>query len=131
MILPGPSLPHKQHAFGVDDGRPHLVSNPSPRICKFAFPASLGVFYYCYFSLPSFSQTVINRSVLSGNGSDQPNVIATDNNGYVYIAGSTTSGNFPITNALEPIPPQGALEVSVNGGSFANSGLPATGASAV
>jgi uncharacterized protein (TIGR03437 family) len=74
----------------------------------------------------TFGQTLINHRVLSGNGSDQPTVIATDSSGFVYMAGNTTSGNFPVTNALEAQPPQGALEVSINGAAFVNTGLIAT-----
>jgi uncharacterized protein (TIGR03437 family) len=80
---------------------------------------------------PAVGQQLVNRSVLSGNGSDQPSVIATDSNGFVYVAGSTTSGNFPVTNGLESMPPQGSLNVSINGASFVNAGLTATGVSAV
>jgi uncharacterized protein (TIGR03437 family) len=78
-----------------------------------------------------FGQTLINHRVLSGNGSDQPTVIATDSRGFVYMAGNTTSGNFPVTNALEAQPPQGALEVSINGAAFVNTGLIATNVYAV
>jgi hypothetical protein len=35
-----PSLP-KQHAFGVDDGRPHLVYDPSPVLGVGHFSQSL------------------------------------------------------------------------------------------
>ncbi|HUE24608.1 MAG TPA: SBBP repeat-containing protein [Bryobacteraceae bacterium] len=79
----------------------------------------------------TFGQALINHRVLSGNGSDQPAVIATDSSGFIYVAGNTTSGNFPVTNALEAGPPQGALEVSINGAAFVNSGLIATSVNAV
>jgi uncharacterized protein (TIGR03437 family) len=79
----------------------------------------------------TFGQTLINRSVLSGNGSDQPSVVATDVRGFVYIAGNTTSGNFPVTNALETQPPQAALQVSINGAPFVNSSLTAISVSSV
>ncbi|HLY19042.1 MAG TPA: SBBP repeat-containing protein [Bryobacteraceae bacterium] len=80
---------------------------------------------------PALGQELLNRQVLSGNGSDQPNVIATDSRGYVYVAGNTTSGNFPVTNALEPQPVQGALEVSEAGAPFVNSGFAASSVSAL
>lgn len=76
-------------------------------------------------------QTLVNRRVLSGDGSDQPSVIATDNNGFVYVAGTTTSGNFPVTNPLQARPPQSALQVSVSGAAFLNSGLTASMVGAV
>lgn len=82
-------------------------------------------------SASAFGQTLVNRLVLSGDGNDQPGVIATDNNGFVYVAGTTTSGNFPVTNPLQPRPPQTALQVSVNGAAFANAGLTASAAGAV
>src|SRR5580658_10173465 len=84
----------------------------------------------CSISL-TFGQTLINHRVLSGNGSDQPTVIATDSSGFVYMAGNTTSGNFPVTNALEAQPPQDALEVSINGAAFVNASLNATSVFAV
>jgi photosystem II stability/assembly factor-like uncharacterized protein len=89
------------------------------------------VFLLLFSILPAACQTLINRSILSGNGSDQPAVIATGGNGFVYVAGNTTSGNFPVTNAQEAQPPQGALEVSVNGAAFVNSSLTATNVYAV
>jgi uncharacterized protein (TIGR03437 family) len=79
----------------------------------------------------AFGQAPINHRVLSGNGSDRPTVIASDSNGFIYVAGNTTSGNFPVTNALEAAPPQGALEVSVNGAAFVNSSLNVTSVYAV
>ena len=79
----------------------------------------------------TFPQTLVNSRVLSGNGSDQPRVIATDSQGFVYVAGVTTSGNLATTNALEPQPPQAALQVSVNGASFVDTGLTANSIDAV
>jgi hypothetical protein len=76
-------------------------------------------------SATAFGQTLVNRLVLSGNGNDLPAVITTDNNGFVYVAGTTTSGNFPVTDPLEARPARSALQVSVNGAAFANSDLTA------
>ena len=85
---------------------------------------SCSVFLLLLFAISlTFGQTLINHRVLSGNGSDLPTVIATDSGGFVYMAGNTTSGNFPVTNALEAQPPQGALEVSINGAAFVNLSL--------
>lgn len=52
-----------------------------------------------------------------------PAAIATDSHGFVYVAGNTTASDFPVTNALETQPPQGALEVSSNGAPFVNAGI--------
>ena len=79
----------------------------------------------------AYGQSLVDRRVLSGNGSDQPTVVATDSDGFVYMAGVTTSANFPTTNGLQALPPQGALEVSINGAAFGNSGLTVTNVSAV
>ena len=48
------------------------------------------VFVLLFWIVPALGQTLIGHSVLSGNGSDQPTVIATENNGFVYVAGNTT-----------------------------------------
>jgi uncharacterized protein (TIGR03437 family) len=69
------------------------------------------------------SQVVAARQILAGGGNDVPTAIATDNRGFVYVAGNTTSTNFPVTNALESQPPQGALEVSIDGASFVNADI--------
>jgi hypothetical protein len=68
-------------------------------------------------------QPIVSRHLLGGSGVDTPAAVAIDSQGYVYVAGATTAADFPVANALEPHPPQGALEVSVNGASFVNSGL--------
>lgn len=41
-------------------------------------------------------------SFLGGNGSDTVNAMTMDAQGYVYLAGSTNSGNFPRKNAIYP-----------------------------
>jgi hypothetical protein len=38
---------------------------------------------------------------LSGSGIDQPNAIAADSQGNTYVAGATTSTNFPTKGALQ------------------------------
>lgn len=42
--------------------------------------------------------TLIYSTFLGGNGSDEGNAIALDTVGFAYVAGSTTSDNFPITS---------------------------------
>jgi len=71
-------------------------------------------------------QVLAGRHILAGSGIDTPIAVATDSQGFVYVAGNTTSEDFPISNALEAQPPQGALNVSVNGAPFVNSGLNAS-----
>jgi hypothetical protein len=68
-------------------------------------------------------QVVAARQIPAGGGIDVPSAIATDNRGFAYVAGNTTSTNFPVSNALEPQPPQGALEVSIDGAPFVNSDI--------
>jgi hypothetical protein len=76
-------------------------------------------------------QTLVGQQVLAGSGNNQPTAVATDSQGFVYVAGITTSGDFPISHALESQLPQGALEVSNNGAAFVNSGLNASNVTAV
>lgn len=71
-------------------------------------------------------QALVGQHVLAGSGIDTPIAVATDSRGFVYVAGNTTSADFPVDNALEPQPPQGALEVSAAGAAFVNSGLNAS-----
>jgi uncharacterized protein (TIGR03437 family) len=79
-------------------------------------------------TIPARGQTVVGRQVLAGSGTDVATVVATDSQGFVYVAGYTTSIDFPVKNALESQPPQGALEVSVNGAPFVNADINASAA---
>ncbi len=45
---------------------------------------------------------------LGGKGNDEVAALALDTAGNIYIAGSTTSPNYPVRNALDPLPPSGA-----------------------
>src|SRR5262245_353768 len=46
--------------------------------------------------------TVVFGTWLGGDGFDSPSSIAVDLDGNVYLAGSTTSSNFPLQNPLQP-----------------------------
>ncbi len=69
------------------------------------------------------AQTLLNTRNLSGTASENPTAIATDSQGNVYLAGSTTSPDFPVTNALFTKLPEPALRVSAEGGVFAAASL--------
>jgi uncharacterized protein (TIGR03437 family) len=68
------------------------------------------------------AQTLLNTRNLSGSANDTPTAIATDSQGNVYIAGATTSPDFPLTQALFAQLPEPALRVSTDGRTF----VPAT-----
>jgi len=55
--------------------------------------------------------SLLYSSYLGGNSFDQPAGIAIDNLGQVFVAGSTMSQNFPLTNAYQPsaLPNQGGV----------------------
>jgi len=72
------------------------------------------------------SQVLTGHQVLAGSGAATATAVALDSQGYVYVAGNTTAEDFPASNALESQPPQGVLEVSLNGAAFVNAGLNAS-----
>lgn len=49
---------------------------------------------------PSVRQTTLAR--LSGSGVDSIQALATDSRGNIYVAGTTSSPDFPVTNAIQP-----------------------------
>jgi len=69
------------------------------------------------------AQTLLGTRILSGSATDTPTAIATDSQGNVYIAGATTSPDFPLTQALFQRLPEPALRVSTDGRTFAPSTL--------
>ncbi len=68
------------------------------------------------FSLALFPATIDFRKQFSGNGRDEITAIASDSQGNVYIAGRTTSFDFPVKNAIRSINTGAALVVSDDGG---------------
>jgi len=61
---------------------------------------------------------IVFSTYLGGTGSDQSNGIALDPQGNIYIAGQTTSGDFPTKNALQPTPPAPNGAAQGQGNSF-------------
>ena len=57
--------------------------------------------------------TVIYSTLLGGNGNDVGQGIAVDNGGNAYIAGSTTSSNFPVMNPIQRASGGGYFDVFV------------------
>lgn len=49
------------------------------------------------------SGNILFTTTISGKGSDQANAVALDPSGNIYIAGSTTSANFPLRGALQDV----------------------------
>lgn len=47
--------------------------------------------------------SVIYSTYIGGNGDESVNGIALDNSGYAFITGPTSSSNFPVTGALQPV----------------------------
>lgn len=47
------------------------------------------------------SGNIVFTTTISGKGSDQANAIALDPSGNIYIAGTTTSANFPLRDPLQ------------------------------
>jgi hypothetical protein len=52
---------------------------------------------------------IVLFTTLSGKGSDSANDLAVDAAGNIYLAGATTSRNFPLRNALQSTPGPGFL----------------------
>jgi uncharacterized protein (TIGR03437 family) len=51
---------------------------------------------------------ILFTSTFSGKGTDQVNDAVVDSAGNIYVAGSTSSGNFPLRNALQSEPSNGS-----------------------
>src|SRR5260370_27537815 len=76
-------------------------------------------------------QTIVSTRILPGSGSDRAGAVAVDRQGFVYVAGTTTSGDFPVTHALQPVPQQAALGYSADRLTFSATTLPASRVSSV
>jgi hypothetical protein len=90
-----PTVNPLQPAFGD-------ASNPAGSIESDAFVAKLN---------PSGSALVYS-TYLGGNRLDTGSGIAVDSAGYAYVIGTTFSRNFPVVNALQPLPGGSAFDCS-------------------
>jgi hypothetical protein len=73
------------------------------------------------------AQVLTTSKLLSGSGQDAASAVALDAQGNVFVAGSTTSGDFPIVNGLISKIPDAGLRLSTDGRTFQPSTLtPAT-----
>ncbi|MCX7747087.1 MAG: Ig-like domain-containing protein [Clostridia bacterium] len=54
--------------------------------------------------LISAGNILLFSTYLGGSGTDYGNSVAVDPNGYIYVTGITTSGNFPVANAFQASP---------------------------
>jgi uncharacterized protein (TIGR03437 family) len=69
------------------------------------------------------AQVLTASKILSGSGTDVASAIAVDSQGNVFIAGTTTSPDFPIVNGLITRVPDTALRSSTDGKAFLRSAL--------
>ena len=83
-----------------------VTANAHQKVCG---DMSLGDNFYCFLDgvviVLNSNWQVTYSSHHGGSFTDEPQAIATDGRGNVLIAGNTTSGAFPIVNALQPTCP--------------------------
>lgn len=64
------------------------------------------------------AQVLTSSKLLSGSGQDAASLVAVDSSGRVFIAGTTTSGDFPIVNGVVPRIPESSLRISTDEKTF-------------
>ncbi len=93
--------------------------------------ATTGVACCLMAAMAGSAQTLIGTRTFGGSGSDVPSAIASDADGNIYIAGSTTSPDFPVTKGLYSQLPEPSLRVSIDGRVFLGASLAAVGVNSV
>jgi len=53
--------------------------------------------------------TLLYSTFLGGNGNDEPGGISVDSQGNTYVAGATSSSDFPVLNPFQPVQPGGGF----------------------
>jgi uncharacterized protein (TIGR03437 family) len=79
---------------------------------------------WIFLSAAAGGQSIVATRIVSGSGSDRASFIATDPKGFVYIAGTTTSADFPVTNSFQPRLQEPALRFSADRRNFVTANLP-------
>jgi hypothetical protein len=105
----GGSLDDFANSIAIDSSQNVYVAGATG---SFDFPVSLtafqrtfggGAFDAFVAKLTSSGATLTFSTLLGGTGSDQANGLAVDSAGNVWLAGSTTSTNLPLVNALQAL----------------------------
>jgi uncharacterized protein (TIGR03437 family) len=80
---------------------------------------------------PAYAQVLSASKILRGSGTDIARAIAVDPQGNVFVAGTTTSPDFPIVNGIMPHFPDAALRISTDGQTFTSASFPVPGITAM
>jgi photosystem II stability/assembly factor-like uncharacterized protein len=83
------------------------------------------------FTIYAQAHVLTASKILSGSGTDVASAVAVDSQGNVFVAGTTTSPDFPIVNGLISGVPDTALRVSADGKTFTRSTLALSNVTAI